>query len=57
VALINLSDQTRHIRPGDRIAQMVIARYERVQWKEVEELAESRRGEGGFGHTGVSAHT
>lgn len=57
VALINLSEQTRLISPGDRIAQMVIARYEKVQWKEVKELGESRRGEGGFGHTGVSVHT
>ena len=40
------------IEPGERIAQMVIARHETVEWSEVEELSDSSRGVGGFGHTG-----
>jgi dUTP pyrophosphatase len=55
IILINWSDKTFEIKSGDRIAQMVIARYEQIQWKEVsslEELADSERGSGGFGHTG-----
>lgn len=52
VILVNLSPDTFVIRPGERIAQMVIARYERVQWKSVDELGETDRGEGGFGSTG-----
>lgn len=53
VVLINLSDTPFTINPGERIAQMVIARYEQVQFTEVDFLEESERGEGGFGHTGV----
>ena len=53
VILINLSDAPFTINPGERIAQMVIARYEQVQFTEVDFLEESERGEGGFGHTGV----
>ena len=52
VILANFSDTTFKIEPGDRIAQMVIAKYERVDWKEVDELEETERGAGGFGHTG-----
>lgn len=40
------------VNPGDRIAQIVVARYERVEWNEVSTLDETERGEGGFGHTG-----
>ena len=40
------------INDGDRIAQMVIAKFEKVEWNEVEELNETERGDGGFGHTG-----
>ena len=40
------------VNPGERIAQMVVARHERVEWEEVEVLEESARGEGGFGSTG-----
>lgn len=54
VILVNLSGETRHIRHGDRIAQMVIARHERVEWEERQTLDETERGEGGFGHTGKS---
>lgn len=53
VILINLSNETTIINTGERIAQMIISKYERVQLKEVDELNETERGEGGFGHTGV----
>lgn len=53
VILINLSDESFVINDGDRIAQMVINKYERVEWEPVTELSETERGEGGFGHTGV----
>lgn len=52
VILINLSNEKFVVNPGDRIAQMVVARYERVEWNEVATLDETERGEGGFGHTG-----
>lgn len=53
VLLINFSDKDFVINDGERIAQMVIARYEQVEFKTVEELDETKRGEGGYGHTGV----
>lgn len=52
VALINLSTEDFVVVNGERIAQMVIAKHENVQWKVVETLSESKRGEGGFGSTG-----
>jgi len=52
VLLINLSDTDFKIVNGDRIAQMVVARYETVNWQAVEELGETQRGDGGYGHTG-----
>lgn len=52
VPLINLSDSAYSIQPGERIAQMIISKYERVGIKEVNELNPSSRGEGGFGSTG-----
>ncbi|MGY3215027.1 dUTP diphosphatase [Mucilaginibacter sp. HD30] len=52
VLLVNLSDQIFEINPGDRIAQMVVARHEKVDWQEVELLTETSRGAGGYGHTG-----
>jgi dUTP pyrophosphatase len=51
VILHNLGREPFQIRPGERIAQMVVARYEAVEWEEGD-LAESRRGEGGFGSSG-----
>jgi dUTP pyrophosphatase len=51
VILLNLGKSDYHIHKGDRIAQMVIARYEPVEWEEGD-LADSRRGEGGFGSSG-----
>lgn len=52
VALINLSNEAFVIKNGDRIAQMIIARFEKVEFVAVEELNETQRGEGGFGSTG-----
>lgn len=54
VILQNLGSQVFVVEPGERIAQMVVARYEAVEWLEVEseELSESRRGAGGFGSSG-----
>lgn len=53
VILVNLSDTPFTLEPGERIAQMIIARFEHISWNEVESLSETERGEGGFGHTGV----
>lgn len=53
VLLVNLSAQPFTIEPGERIAQMVIARYEQAEIKLVEELDDTERGAGGYGHTGV----
>lgn len=52
VILVNLSDQPFEIAPGERIAQMVIALHEQVEWDPVEVLDETTRGAGGFGSTG-----
>lgn len=52
VILVNLSDTTFTIAPGERIAQMVIAKHEQVEWEQVESLDETSRGAGGFGSTG-----
>jgi dUTP pyrophosphatase len=54
VLLVNLSPEPYTIEPGERIAQMVVARHEQVQWEPVTELKASARGSGGFGHTGKS---
>lgn len=53
VLLVNLSDKEFLLEPGERIAQMVIARFEHISWNSVEVLDETERGEGGFGHTGT----
>ncbi|MFZ4546264.1 MAG: dUTP diphosphatase [Bacteroidales bacterium] len=53
IILINLSDVPFTLEPGERIAQMVIARFEHIRWNEVETLSDTERGEGGFGHTGI----
>ena len=52
VILVNLSDQPFEVVPGERIAQMVIARHEQVEWEQVDELDATERGAGGFGSTG-----
>lgn len=53
VILVNLSDQPFVINDGERVAQMIISKYQQVEWEQVENLDETERGEGGFGHTGV----
>jgi len=53
VLLINYGDQPFEINTGDRVAQMVVARHEKVDWEQVESLNETTRGAGGYGHTGV----
>ena len=52
VCLVNLSNETFTIEAGERIAQLVVAKHEHVEWEEVEVLDETERGEGGFGSTG-----
>lgn len=53
VILVNLSNEPFTVVPGERVAQMVFARFEQVDWVETETLEESERGAGGFGSTGV----
>jgi dUTP pyrophosphatase len=53
VILVNLSNEDFIIENGERVAQLVIAKYERAEWIEVETLSETSRGEGGFGSTGT----
>lgn len=53
VLLVNLSNEPFEMQPGERVAQLVFARYERLAWEEAVVLDETRRGEGGFGSTGV----
>ena len=53
VVLVNISNEDFVVQPGDRIAQMVINKFEQAKFEVVEELDETKRGEGGFGHTGI----
>ena len=53
VILVNLSNEDFTIQNGERIAQLVIAKHERAEWHEAQELSETERGEGGFGSTGT----
>ena len=53
VILVNLSNEDFVVNDGERIAQMVISKYEHAEWEEVDELDETERGAGGYGHTGV----
>jgi dUTP pyrophosphatase len=53
VILVNLSNEDFTIQNGERIAQLVIAKHERAEWENVQELSETERGEGGFGSTGT----
>lgn len=53
VILYNASKEDFVIEPGERIAQMVIAKYEQITWEQVETLDETERGAGGYGHTGI----
>ena len=52
VILVNLSNEPFTIEAGERIAQMIVARYEQIEWQAVEELSSTERGAGGFGSTG-----
>lgn len=52
IILVNLSSEAFTIEPGERIAQLVVARHEQVEWEPVEELGTTERGAGGFGSTG-----
>lgn len=54
VILINLSSEEYRVKDGERIAQMIISAHASAEWTEVEELMETTRGAGGFGHTGTS---
>jgi len=53
VILVNLSNMAFTIENGERIAQMVVAKHEKVDWLQTVELSETTRGKGGFGHTGL----
>ena len=53
IVLVNTSNQPVRIKDGERIAQMVIAKHETIEWETVKELPSTERGEGGFGHTGI----
>ena len=53
VILVNLSDQEFIVCDGERISQMVIASHARIEWEATEQLVETERGTGGFGHTGT----
>ena len=53
VLLVNLSDQDFVVEDGERIAQMVVAKYERVEWAEAQTLTDTERGAGGYGSTGT----
>lgn len=53
VPMVNLSTEPQVINDGERIAQMIIARYEHISWQQVDELDETQRGAGGFGHSGI----
>jgi len=54
VILVNLSNETFVVQDGERIAQMIISAHEKAEWIEVDDLEESERGAGGFGHTGTN---
>lgn len=53
VPMINLSGEPQTINDGERIAQMIVCSYAKVAWEEVAVLSETKRGEGGFGHSGI----
>ncbi|RZS96147.1 dUTP diphosphatase [Cecembia calidifontis] len=54
VLLVNLSNESFEVQDGERIAQMVIAKHEQINWQEVEVLSDTERGAGGYGSTGKS---
>ena len=54
VILINLSNEEQVIEHGERIAQMIVSKFEKIKWELVQQLNETQRGDGGFGHTGAN---
>lgn len=52
IILVNLSSDTYTLAPGERVAQLIVARYEQIEWEECTELSQTDRGDGGFGSTG-----
>ena len=52
VILVNLSNKSFKIQPGERIAQLVVSKFEQIDWLPIDELSNTKRGEGGFGSTG-----
>jgi dUTP pyrophosphatase len=54
VIVINLSNKSFTIADGERICQMIVSRYERIEWENVDKLEKTIRGNGGFGHTGIT---
>ncbi|MEM6841945.1 MAG: dUTP diphosphatase [Bacteroidota bacterium] len=57
VLLVNLSNNPYTVQPGERIAQVIVARHEQVTWQEVDTLSETTRGAGGYGSTGKQLRT
>ncbi|WP_027339203.1 dUTP diphosphatase [Halonatronum saccharophilum] len=53
IVLINHGKEEFKVNKGDRIAQLIVQKYERVQWEIADDLSDSKRGEGGYGHTGI----
>ncbi len=53
IILVNISTQSYFIDKGDRIAQLILSKYEKIEFDEVESLEETERSDGGFGHTGI----
>lgn len=53
ILLINLSNETFTVKPGERIAQMIVSKHEVVEWLAVESVSDTDRGAGGYGHTGI----
>ena len=53
ILLVNLSNENFTIKNGERIAQMIVSKHEVVEWKQVDQLSDTERGTGGYGHTGI----
>lgn len=53
VILVNLSNEPFELKPGERIAQLVVAKFERIEWAVTDKLSDTARGSGGFGSTGI----
>lgn len=53
ILLVNLSNENFTVKDGERIAQMIVSKHEVVEWKQVEQLSNTERGAGGYGHTGI----